>query len=138
MSQGPQLKLREVHPFGATILAFSISGDRNDSGGLKGEVLIWSIPSGDRLAVLKAHHHAVKDLLWINEDRLVSRNVQVEILVWDTSSRRVVDSLSNQEVTAMAFLPDRRQLIIHSVVYVGIICFYLSCVEAGLSSEDLI
>jgi WD40 repeat protein len=65
VSQGPQLKLREVHPFGATILAFSISGDRNDSGGLKGEVLIWSIPSGDRLAVLKAHHHAVKDLLWI-------------------------------------------------------------------------
>jgi WD40 repeat protein len=112
VSQGPQLKLREVHPFGATSLAFSLSGDRLASGGLKGEVLIWSVPSGDRLAVLKAHHHPVRDLLWIDEDRLVSRDERGEIFVWDTSSRHVVDSLSNQDVTAMAFLPSRRQLIV--------------------------
>jgi WD40 repeat protein len=112
VSQGPQLKLREVHPFGATSLAFSLSGDRLASGGLMGEVLIWSVPSGDRLAVLKAHHHPVKDLLWIDEDHLVSRDEHGEISVWDTSSRRVVDSLSNQDVTAMAFLPSRRQLVI--------------------------
>ena len=112
VSQGPQLKLREVHPFGATSLAFSLSGDRLASGGLMGEVLIWSVPSGDRLAVLKAHHHPVKDLLWIDEDRLVSRDAHGEIFVWDTSSRRVVDSLSSQDVTAMAFLPSRRQLIV--------------------------
>ena len=112
VSQGPQLKLREVHPFGATSLAFSLSGDRLASGGLMGEVLIWSVPSGNRLAVLKAHHHAVKDLLWIDEDRLVSRDEHGEIFICDTSSRRVVDSLSNQEVTAMAFLPYRRRLIV--------------------------
>ncbi len=112
VSQGPELKLREVHPFGATSLAFSLSGDRLASGGLMGEVLIWSVPSGDRLAVLKAHHHPVKDLLWIDKDRLVSRDEQGEIFVWDTSSRVVVDSLSNQEVTAMALLPYCRQLIV--------------------------
>jgi len=112
VSQGPQLKLREVHPFGATSLAFSLSGDRLASGGLNGEVLIWSVPSGDRLAVLKAHQHAIKDLLWIDKDHLVSRDERGEIFVWDTMSRRVVDSLSNQEVTAMALLPHRRQLIV--------------------------
>ena len=112
VSQGPQLKLREVHPFGATSLAFSLSGDRLASGGLKGEVLLWSVPSGARLAVLKAHHHPVKDLLWIDQDRLVSRDEHGEIFVWDTSSLRVVDSLSNQDVTAMALLPSRRQLIV--------------------------
>jgi len=112
VSQGPQLKLREVHPFGATSLAFSLSGDRLASGGLKGEVLIWSVPSGDRLAVLKAHHHPVRDLLWVDGDHLVSRDEHGEIFVWDTSSRRVVDSLSNQDVTAMAFLPSRRRLIV--------------------------
>jgi WD40 repeat protein len=112
VSQGPQLKLREVHPFGATSLAFSLSGDRLASGGLKGEVLIWSVPSGDRLAVLKAHHHPVRDLLWIDKDRLVSRDEHGEIFVWDTSSRHVVDSLSNQKVTAMAFLPFGRELIV--------------------------
>lgn len=112
VSQGPQLKLREVHPFGATSLAFSLSGDRLASGGLTGEVLIWSVPSGDRLAVLKAHHHPVKDLLWIDEDRLVSRDEHGEVFVWDTSSRLVVDSLTNQDVTAMAFLRSRRQLLV--------------------------
>lgn len=112
VSQGPQLKLREVHLFGATSLAFSLSGDRLASGGLMGEVLIWSIPSGDRLAVLKAHHYAVRDLLWLDRDHLVSRDEHGDIFVWDTSSRVVVDSLSNQEITAMAFLPYRRQLIV--------------------------
>jgi WD40 repeat protein len=112
VSQGPQLKLREVHPFGATSLAFSLSGDRLASGGLMGEVLIWSVPSGDRLALLKGHHHPVKDLLWIDEDHLVSRDAEGEISVLDTSSRRVVDSLSRQDVTAMALLPSRRQLIV--------------------------
>ncbi|MGB7934968.1 MAG: hypothetical protein WCH04_22665, partial [Gammaproteobacteria bacterium] len=82
------------------------------SGGLKGEVLIWSVPSGYRLAVLKAHHHPVKDLLWIDEDRLVSRDEHGDIFVWNTSSRRVVDSLSNQDVTAIALLPIRRELIV--------------------------
>jgi WD40 repeat protein len=112
VSQGPQPRLREVHPFGATSLAFSLSGNRLASGGLMGEVLIWSVPSGDRLAVLKAHHHPVRDLLWIDKDRPVSRDEHGEIFIWDTSSRVVVDSLSNQEVTAMAFLPFHRQLIV--------------------------
>jgi WD40 repeat protein len=112
VSQGPQLKLREVHLFGATSLAFSLSGDRLASGGLMGEVLIWSVPSGDRLAILKAHHHPVRDLLWIDEDRLVSRDDHGQIFVWNTSSRVVIDSMSNHEVTAMAFLPFRRQLIV--------------------------
>ena len=111
-SQGPQLKLREVHPFGATSLAFSSTGDRLASGGQMGEVLIWSMPSGDRLPVLKAHHQPVKDLLWIDKDHLLSRDEHGDIFVWDTSSRRVVASLPNQDVTAVAFLPDRRQLIV--------------------------
>jgi WD40 repeat protein len=115
VSQGPQLKLREVHPFGATSLAFSLSGNRLASGGLMGEVFIWSVPSGDRLAVLKAHHQAVKDLLWIDEDRLVSRDDHGEIFIWDTSSRLVVNSLSNQEATAIALLPFRQQLIVGDV-----------------------
>lgn len=112
MSQGPQVKLQEVHPFGATSLAFSLSGDRLASGGLMGEVLIWSIPSGDLLAVLKADHQPVKDLLWIDTNRLLGRDEHGEIFLWDTSSRRVVDSLSGKEFTAIAFLRDRRQLIV--------------------------
>jgi len=112
VSQGPQLKLREVHPFGATSLAFSLSGDRLASGGLMGEVLIWSVASGNRLAVLEAHHHPVRDLLWIDEERLVSRDDHGQIFVWNTSTRNVIDFMSNHEVTAMAFLPFHRQLII--------------------------
>jgi len=75
VSQGPLLKLEEVHPFGATSLAFSPSGDRLASGGLLGEVMIWSVPSGRRLAVLKAHHRPVRDLLWIDRNHPVSRDV---------------------------------------------------------------
>jgi WD40 repeat protein len=112
VSQGPQLKLQEVHPFGATSLAFSLSGNRLASGGLMGEVFVWSVPSGDRLAVLRAHHHPVRDLLWIDEERLVGCDEAGQIFVWDTASRVVVDSLSNDKITAIAFLPFRRQLIV--------------------------
>jgi len=110
-SQGPQLKLKEVHLSGATSLAFGLSGDRLASGGLRGEVFIWSVPAGDRLAVLKAHHHPVRDLLWIDGGHLVSRDDHGQIFVWDTSSRTVIDSISGHEVTAMAFLPTARLLI---------------------------
>jgi len=75
-------------------------------------VLIWSVASGNRLAVLKAHHHPVRDLLWIDEERLASRDDHGQIFIWNTSSRIVIDSMSRHEVTAMAFLPFRRQLII--------------------------
>jgi hypothetical protein len=112
VSQGPQLKLDEVHPFGATSLAFSPSGDRLASGGLLGEVMIWAVPSGRRLAVLKAHHQPVRDLLWIDRDHLVSRDEGGGMFVWETSSPGVVDALSGQHVTAIAWSPQRRRLIV--------------------------
>jgi WD40 repeat protein len=112
VSQGPQLKLREVHPFGATSLAFSISGNRLASGGLLGEVMIWSVPAGDRLAVLRGHHYPVTELLWIDEHRLVSHDRHGDVIVWDTSSRGIVASLADQDITAMALLTDPRRLIV--------------------------
>ena len=44
VSQGPQLRLDEVHPFGARHIAFSPGGDRLASGGVLGDIRIWAIP----------------------------------------------------------------------------------------------
>jgi WD40 repeat protein len=111
-SQGPQLRLEEVHPFGATRIAFSPSGTRLASGGLMGEVQVWSVPSGERLAGLSAHDGAIRGLLWLDNQHLLNASSRGQILVWDPSSQAITASLRTDRISAAAFLPSPARLYI--------------------------
>ena len=111
LSQGPQLKLHEVHPFGARRLAFNPSGSRLASGGLNGEVKIWSLPSGDLLAVLPGSNDAISGLLWPDEDHILCSDEQGRILLWNIPSRSVKAANRSGDITGIAILPEPQRLI---------------------------
>jgi WD40 repeat protein len=111
-SQGPQLRLEQVHPFGATRVAFSPSGTRLASGGLMGGVQVWSVPSGERLAVLSTHEGAIRGLLWLDSQHLLNASARGQILVWDPSSQAVTASLRTDRLSAAAFLASPARLFI--------------------------
>ena len=110
-SQRPQLTLHEVHPFGARRVAFSSSGERLATGGLRGEVLVWSVPGGERLARLTGHDEAINGLHWVDETRLLSTDAGGGIRVWDLPGRASITALQSEPVTAAAWWPAPRRLV---------------------------
>lgn len=111
LTQGPQLKLQEVHPFGARRLAFSPSGSLLASGGLNGEILIWSLPTGDRLVKLPGGNDPVSGLLWFDENHLLCTDEAGRMQVWDIPSRRVNAAIRTDGITSVASLPTSQRLI---------------------------
>jgi len=112
VSQGPELKLHEVHPFGARRVAFSPEGTLLASGGLQGEVQIWSVPGGERLALLEDHEHRIEGLLWINEKHLLSTDEHGKILVWDIGSQTITAALQTEPLTSVAWMSSPGTLIV--------------------------
>ncbi|NOR41675.1 MAG: hypothetical protein GQ537_10745 [Gammaproteobacteria bacterium] len=112
VSQGPELKLHEVHPFGATRIAFSPDGTLLASGGLQGEVQIWSVPGGERLALLEDHMRRIEGLLWIDEEHVLSADKHGKILVWDIGSQTVTAALQTEPLTSVAWLSTPGTLIV--------------------------
>lgn len=111
-SQGPLLELREVHPFGAQRIAFSPAGDRLASGGLLGEIIIWSVPDGEKLAVLRGHRKAINSLGWLDDTHLVSTDGGGELRVWDSAARQVVGMQHVEQIAAAALLPAPARILI--------------------------
>ena len=111
-AQRPHLTLHEVHPFGARRVAFSPSGDRLATGGHMGEVFIWSVPAGERLARLYGHDKAISGLLWVDETHLVSTDKAGRITVWNSATHTTVTSLQTETVTSVAWWPAWQRLIV--------------------------
>lgn len=111
-SQGPQLRLEEVHLFGAKRIAFSPAGDRLASGGLQGDIKIWAIPGGDNLAVLNGHNQPINGLAWFDNDHLVSSDTQGILRIWDTVEGEAVREFRTEQITAMALLPWPARIVV--------------------------
>ncbi|MEA2093953.1 MAG: hypothetical protein U9P11_05240, partial [Pseudomonadota bacterium] len=112
VSQGPELQLHEVHPFGAKRIAFSPSGTRLASGGLLGKVRIWSVPAGDPLAVLSQHRGVISGLVWVDEDHLLIADEEGKILVWDAVSRAATATFQTDRITSMVLLAAPVRLVV--------------------------
>ena len=111
-SQAPERKLREAHPFGTTRIAFSPSGNRLASGGWMGKVHLWSVPDGERIAVLSAHYKPMRGLTWINRHRLLSASADGKIVVWDSRSNREVFSLQSERLNSVALLRSPTRIVV--------------------------
>ena len=112
VSQGPQLRLAEVHLSGARHIAFSPAGDRLASGGLQGDVKLWAIPSGEQLAALGGNNHPVSGLVWLDDNYLVIADTHGWLREWDTGAEEVVTEIRTEPVTSMALLPSPARLVL--------------------------
>lgn len=110
-SQGPVLNLTHVHPFGATRIAFAPDSRRVASGGFGGEVIVWQVPDGRRLARLDGHTAAVRGLAWPDGRHLLSAAEDGRVIVWDLATRRRLHAVQAPPVTTMAWDGRRRVVV---------------------------
>ena len=139
-SQGPQLRLEEVHLFGATRIAFSPAGDRLASGGLQGDIKIWAIPGGENLAVLNGHNKSISGLAWLDDDHLVSTDTRGTLRVWDTATGETVNEFHTKQITSIALLPSPVRIVVgHATGKLRIYSWpdFALLAESGLQDEVL-
>jgi WD40 repeat protein len=110
--QSPLLRLEHVHNAGTTCLAFDGSGTRLASGGYRGEIVIWSVPSGEKLSILKAHRKKIRGLCWPDDTRLISGDAGGRLILWrlkDGHSEHSMDTPS--PMTSVAFLTEQELVV---------------------------
>ncbi len=101
--QHPAVDLQQVHPFGATRLAFSPDGTRLASGGHQGELRVWSVPGGPAVGSLAAHRAPVRGIAWLDDTTLISGALDGRLIAWETESDQAVDLLkTGPPITALA------------------------------------
>lgn len=111
-SQAPELKLREAHPFGTTRIAFRPDGEWLASGGWMGKVHIWSVPGGDRVAVMDAHYKPVRGLAWIDADHLLSASENGEMVVWKVPEGHKHISLQTERISSVTLLRSPLRIVV--------------------------
>jgi len=119
--QGPLWVKESVHPMGTTSLAFDSAGERLASGGFTGEIIIWAVPSGEKIMVLKAKEETpiplsgldiVKGLAWVDNDRLLSGFSNGTITLWDVPNRSSIASIKTpSSITCLAKISDSNTII---------------------------
>ena len=112
--QRPTVNLEEAHYFGSTQVEFSPNGKLLASGGLGGDIKIWSVPSMEMLMTLKVHITAVKGMVWLNETILISGGDDGRIVVWDLARdepRQTRVGLFDATVVGLAFLPESNEIV---------------------------
>ncbi|TCK19367.1 WD domain G-beta repeat uncharacterized protein [Thiogranum longum] len=111
-SQPPTHLLSGVHPGGAQRIAFSPSGRLLASGGLHGEVIIWSVGSGMEQRRLPAHRSRVQGLAWQDELHLLSVDRTGELRRYHVGTSDVVSRFFPGPVRAMKISTDRRYVLL--------------------------
>ena len=119
--QDPLWHKESVHPMGTTSLAFDSAGKRLASGGFTGEIIIWAVPSGERLKVLKAKEETpiplsgldiVKGLVWLDHDRLLSVSSNGSIHLWDVTKGSSIASIKTpSSITCLVKISDSSAII---------------------------
>ena len=77
-----------------------------------GEVQVWSVASGELLAVLSNHDGAIRGLLWLDNRHLLNASARGRIVVWDPASQAVSASFQTGRISAAAFLSSPARLFI--------------------------
>ncbi len=112
-AQNPKLNIAEAHDLGSTFIAFSPDGTHLASGGLLGDLKIWSIPGGEMLTSHWAHPVTlVSGLAWIDDTTLISTAMDGRVVVSQTTTladaQRSLDTGS--PITSMSYTPNRQLL----------------------------
>lgn len=111
-AQRASIELDKVHHSGAQRISFSPNGDRLASGGLEGDLRIWSVSSGEPLMSLPGHASSIRGLGWLNEQRLVSAGKRGELTIWDLALHKPVQSIQLDQVQDLSVSPDGSWLLV--------------------------
>jgi len=111
-TQAPTLALERVHANGAHRIAFDAAGRRLASGGLHGDVVVWSLPGGNALQRLPPHSDSIRGLAWLGEQQVLSADQSGGIRIHDLSASRTLASVQLDAVQALSVSPDKQQVLV--------------------------
>ncbi len=111
-AQPPDLNIPSTHLFGVTRLAFSPSGALIASGGFKGDVAIRQVPEGATVSLFQWHRDAVRGLVWIDAEHLLSAGEEGTIAVTHITSGSLKSKLETHTgLTSLAYFADTSQIV---------------------------
>jgi WD40 repeat protein len=111
-AQPPDLNIPSTHLFGVTRLAFAPSGTLIASGGFKGDVAIRQVPEGSAVSLFKWHRDAVRGLVWIDAERLLSAGEEGVIVVTNITSGNLESKVETTAgLTSLAYFADTSQVV---------------------------
>ncbi len=110
-SQGPILRVEHAHLGGATVIAFSPSGEWLASAGHDGSVAVWHVPDGERMLKARMHRRAVRGLVWLDDQTVASAAEDGIVSIWRALDGNVLRNLQSAPVTAMVYDRSRDLLI---------------------------
>ena len=131
-TQPPTHVFAGVHPGGAQRIAFSPSGRWLASGGLHGELFIWSVADGTERRSLAAHRSAVRGLAWLDETHLVSVDKTGELRLHNAGSGAVQVHHLPGPVQAMVFSSGQRRLLLGQ----GSRVLWVDAMNANIESQS--
>lgn len=97
-----------------TALSFSPSGQFLASGSFDKSINVFNIATMKSIKPLKAHATVVTQIIFLNEQRLVSADKEGGVIVWDLSNSTVIKRLSKvpDDITAMCVSSDFQFLFV--------------------------
>jgi WD40 repeat protein len=101
----PDRMLAGIHEFGTTALAYTVDGQRFISGGYRGELRVWDAASLRPLGEARGHRRAVRAILPLTADDLVSGGDDGRLILWHGSHAKA--QVDGADVTALALFRDR-------------------------------
>ncbi|TVO75806.1 WD40 repeat domain-containing protein [Sedimenticola selenatireducens] len=111
-AQPPDLNIPSTHLFGVTRLAFSPSGTLIASGGFKGDLAILQVPDGAQIGKFQWHRDAVRGLIWIDKEYLLSAGEEGAIAVTHITSGSLKSKLETHAgLTSLAYLAGTSQIV---------------------------
>ncbi len=86
------------HSHGVRKAVFAPDGKTFATGGTRGEVAIWDVSSGQKVATTEGHYSSVNDLRYSQDgSRLVSASSDGHVIVWDAATGRAVRKVNTSE-----------------------------------------
>ena len=110
LSIGKMVASLSHHTDFVTAIAFSQNGRWIATGSYDRKIKITNVLSLGKEIELKAHSHAITNIHFISDNRLVSSDKSGGILVWDYLTKKLIVRLDKMldEVTSLTFTPDNK------------------------------
>ncbi|MCU7960001.1 MAG: hypothetical protein KZQ58_08385 [gamma proteobacterium symbiont of Bathyaustriella thionipta] len=103
-AQAPLVRKEQVHPFGATTIAFSPNGEYLASGGQFGEVIVWKMPQLEKITEWVPHRGSqVRALQWVDNQRLLSAGEEGALVLHDVKQGEIARLQQQGEQTALGW-----------------------------------
>jgi len=103
-AQAPLIRKEQVHPFGATTIAFSPNGEYLASGGQFGEIIVWQMPQLQKITDWVSHRGSqVRALVWVDNQRLLSAGEEGSLVLHDVKLGETARLPQQGELTALGW-----------------------------------